>query len=72
VKASTPCCLTDADVDAEDRLRRERAGRGSYVGCIAGALSAGEDEDGLRRGSRQRLDRRVLLRRYAEDSRLGE
>jgi SAM-dependent methyltransferase len=38
-----------SDVVAEDRLTPvERAERGSYVGCIAGALSAGEYEEGLR------------------------
>jgi ubiquinone/menaquinone biosynthesis C-methylase UbiE len=38
-----------SDVVAEDRLTpEERAERGSYVGCIAGALSAGEYEAGLR------------------------
>jgi arsenite methyltransferase len=38
-----------SDVVAEDRLRPdERARRGSYVGCIAGALSKREYEDGLR------------------------
>jgi arsenite methyltransferase len=37
------------DVVAEDRLSpNERAERGSYVGCIAGALSQGEYERGLR------------------------
>jgi arsenite methyltransferase len=37
------------DVVAEDRLSPEkRAERGSYVGCIAGALSQGEYEEGLR------------------------
>jgi arsenite methyltransferase len=36
------------DVVAEDRLTaEERAARGSYVGCIAGALSKGEYEAGL-------------------------
>ena len=36
------------DVVAEDRLSvEERAERGSYVGCIAGALSKGEYERGL-------------------------
>jgi ubiquinone/menaquinone biosynthesis C-methylase UbiE len=36
------------DVVAEDRLSSdERAERGSYVGCIAGALSKGEYERGL-------------------------
>jgi arsenite methyltransferase len=38
-----------SDVVAEDRLApSERAERGSYVGCIAGALSKGEYESGLR------------------------
>jgi arsenite methyltransferase len=38
-----------ADIVAEDRLSAdERADRGSYVGCIAGALSRREYEDGLR------------------------
>ncbi len=37
-----------SDVVAEDRLSAgERAERGSYVGCIAGALSVGEYEAGL-------------------------
>jgi arsenite methyltransferase len=37
-----------SDVVAEDRLTpQERADRGSYVGCIAGALSKGEYEAGL-------------------------
>jgi arsenite methyltransferase len=37
-----------SDVVAEDRLSEaERAERGSYVGCIAGALSKGEYERGL-------------------------
>jgi arsenite methyltransferase len=38
-----------SDVVAEDRLSPEaRAERGSYVGCIAGALSKSEYEEGLR------------------------
>jgi arsenite methyltransferase len=38
-----------SDVVAEDRLTPdERAARGSYVGCIAGALSKSEYEEGLR------------------------
>jgi arsenite methyltransferase len=38
-----------SDVVAEDRLSpEERAKRGSYVGCIAGALSRSEYEEGLR------------------------
>ena len=37
-----------SDVVAEDRLSpEERAERGTYVGCIAGALSKGEYEAGL-------------------------
>jgi arsenite methyltransferase len=37
-----------SDIVAEDALTvRERAGRGSYVGCIAGALSKSEYEAGL-------------------------
>jgi arsenite methyltransferase len=37
------------DIVAEDRLTaEERAERGSYVGCIAGALSVSEFEAGLR------------------------
>jgi arsenite methyltransferase len=37
-----------SDVVAEDRLSEEERGeRGSYVGCIAGALSKGEYERGL-------------------------
>ena len=38
-----------SDVVAEDRLTaEERAARGSYVGCIAGALSVSEYEEGLK------------------------
>jgi SAM-dependent methyltransferase len=38
-----------SDVVAEDHLSPEsRAERGSYVGCIAGALSKSEYEEGLR------------------------
>ena len=38
-----------SDIVAEDQLGPEaRAERGSYVGCIAGALSKSEYEDGLR------------------------
>ena len=37
-----------SDVVAEDRVSpAERAERGSFVGCIAGALSKGEYEAGL-------------------------
>ena len=40
-----------SDVVAEDRLTPEqRAERGSYVGCIAGALSKTEYLDGLAKG----------------------
>ncbi|HTG46294.1 MAG TPA: arsenite methyltransferase [Actinomycetota bacterium] len=39
-----------SDVVADDRLSsQDRADRGSYVGCIAGALSFSEYEDGLER-----------------------
>ncbi len=38
-----------SDIVAEDRLTaKERAERGSYVGCVAGALSFSEFEAGLR------------------------
>ncbi|MGH3058821.1 MAG: arsenite methyltransferase [Gaiellaceae bacterium] len=38
-----------SDVVAEDRLTPdERAARGDYVGCIVGALSVGEYEEGLK------------------------
>ena len=38
-----------SDIVAEDRLSpADRAERGSYVGCIAGALSVSEYKDGLR------------------------
>src|SRR5437868_9689537 len=38
-----------SDIVAEDQLAAdERASRGSYVGCIAGALSRSEYEEGLR------------------------
>ncbi len=38
-----------SDIVADDKLTpAERAERGSYVGCIAGALSFGEFRDGLR------------------------
>jgi hypothetical protein len=37
-----------SDVVAEDELTRaDRAERGSYVGCVAGALSVSEYRDGL-------------------------
>ena len=38
-----------SDIVAEDRLsQQDRAGRGSYSGCVAGALSKSEYEEGLR------------------------
>jgi arsenite methyltransferase len=45
-----------SDVVAEDRLAaEERAERGSYVGCIAGALSKGEYEAGLEAAGFERI-----------------
>jgi arsenite methyltransferase len=45
-----------SDVVAEDRLTPdERAARGSYVGCIAGALSQGEYEAGLEAAGFERI-----------------
>jgi arsenite methyltransferase len=45
-----------SDVVAEDRLSpEERAERGSYVGCIAGALSKGEYEAGLETAGFERI-----------------
>src|SRR5919198_1485578 len=45
-----------SDVVAEDRLTPEqRAERGSYVGCIAGALSKGEYEAGLEAAEFERI-----------------
>lgn len=45
-----------SDVVAEDRLSRgERADRGSYVGCIAGALSKGEYTAGLEAAGFERI-----------------
>src|SRR5919201_26239 len=45
-----------SDVVAEDRLSAEkRAERGSYVGCIAGALSKGEYEAGLEAAGFERI-----------------
>jgi arsenite methyltransferase len=44
------------DVVAEDRLdAAERAERGSHVGCIAGALSVAEYEEGLRAAGLERV-----------------
>jgi SAM-dependent methyltransferase len=46
-----------SDVVAEDRLRPdERAARGSFVGCIAGALSESEYRDGLARAGLADVD----------------
>ncbi len=45
-----------SDVVAEDRLsREERAERGSYAGCIAGALSLSEYEAGLAAAGLERI-----------------
>ena len=45
-----------SDVVAEDRLSPiERAERGSYSGCIAGALSRSEYEQGLRAAGFERI-----------------
>ena len=64
-----------SDVVAEDRLSRaERAERGSYVGCIAGALSKGEYEAGTRgRRLRARVGRVHArgCRRHARSDRQG-
>src|SRR5438046_4948228 len=46
-----------SDVVAEDRLSpAERAERGSYVGCIAGALSKSEYEAGLDAAGLEQID----------------
>ena len=46
-----------SDVVAEDRLtRNQRAERGSFVGCIAGALSKGEYEAGLESAGFESVD----------------
>ena len=46
-----------SDVVAEDRLSpEERAERGSFVGCIAGALSKGEYEAGLRAAGFEQIE----------------
>jgi arsenite methyltransferase len=46
-----------SDIVAEDRLSaEERAERGSYVGCIAGALSKGEYEAGLEAAGFEEID----------------
>jgi arsenite methyltransferase len=52
-----------SDVVAEDRLSQdERAERGSYVGCIAGALSKGEYERGLRQAGFDQISVRFTHR----------
>jgi arsenite methyltransferase len=46
-----------SDIVAEDRLTPdERAERGSYVGCIAGALSKSEFENGLKEAGFAAID----------------
>ena len=64
-----------SDVVAEDRLTpEERAERGSYVGCIAGALSKGEYEAGLEAAGFEQVSRRVHARgrrRHARRDRQG-
>ena len=64
-----------SDVVAEDRLTpEERAERGSYVGCIAGALSKGEYEAGLEAAGFEQVARRVHARgrrRHARRDRQG-
>ena len=51
------------DVVAEDRLSvEERAERGSYVGCIAGALSKSEYEEGLENAGFTDIDVRFTHR----------
>ena len=46
-----------SDVVAEDRLSpEERAERGSFVGCIAGALSKSEYEEGLRAAGFEQIE----------------
>jgi SAM-dependent methyltransferase len=46
-----------SDIVAEDRLSpQERAARGSYVGCIAGALSRSEYEAGLEAAGLEQVD----------------
>ena len=59
-----------SDVVAEDRLSpEERAERGSYVGCIAGALSKGEYEAGLEAAGFEQMSRRVHTRGRGRDAR---
>ena len=59
-----------SDIVAEDRLSPgERAERGSYVGCIAGALSQGEYEAGLEAAGFDRI--RVELTHEVADGMHG-
>ena len=59
-----------SDVVAEDRLdRAERAERGSYVGCIAGALSKAEYEAGLEAAGLRARSGRVHARRRRRHAR---
>jgi arsenite methyltransferase len=59
-----------SDVVAEDHLTREqRAERGSYVGCIAGALSKGEYEAGLEAAGFEQVS--VELRHQVADGMHG-
>ena len=59
-----------SDVVAEDRLRpEERAERGSYVGCIAGALSKSEYVARARGGRLRGRERRVHARGCRRDAR---
>ena len=52
-----------SDVVAEDRLSvEERAERGSYVGCVAGALSEGEYREGLKAAGLADVDVRFTHR----------
>ena len=64
-----------SDVVAEDRLSPDdRAERGSYCGCIAGALSKGEYEAGLAAAGLEDVSRRVHARgcrRHARRDRQG-
>jgi arsenite methyltransferase len=64
-----------SDVVAEDRLSpAERAERGSFVGCIAGALSKTEYEDGLRAAGFENVSGAVHARgrrRHAQRRRHG-
>ena len=59
-----------SDVVAEDRLSpEERAERGSYVGCIAGALTQGEFEAGLEAAGFEQISVDVHARGRGRDAR---